>query len=1114
MPRYAIFLPSRVCLVLTRCAAAACIVVAGCSQSTRVSRDPGLTWTTPTDIPYGTPIGAAQFNAVARVTGNFSYSPEAGTLLPAGNHTLTVTFTPLDTTRYAPATASVVLIVDKAKPSIAWAAPAGILYGTPLGAGQLNARALGVDGSFTYSPIAGTVLTAGTQTLTASFTPADSADYLTTSTTATLTVNKVTPVVYWPAPAPVAAGTALNSMQLDAMSNEAAGTFTYSPGVGAILPAGSQNLKATFTPLDTVDYKSVTANQTLVVHNATPPLITAQPESQTVAPGQPVTFSVAATGTSVLSYQWLRNGVPISSTDSASYTTAPAQLVDNESEFSVVVSDGFQRVVSDKARLVVSAAVQSSFHVSINGSDQGDGSASAPFATMQRAQLAMRNSAIKVTQIESGTYYLTQPLVLTAADAGETWQAVPGAAVTLSGGAVISGWASEGNGIYSAHAAQPVGVDLTIAGVRQMPADLGFDPDEPYTSGWNVVIPDSSQAVSNTFGVNPSNITASVKPGALIQIIDHCRWSDIFTRIVSVDAAHGTITTAAQFDTAASPGHAGGWRVLNDLADLSAAGQFAYDQAGSKVYVMPAGTTDSNLAEVVAARLRTLIQLVNTSGITIMGITFSDTTSDIVQASGAWDDSHAAIMAQGLNNSTISGNAFRNLGKAIALSGSSGNQITGNDFEHLGVSGINLSSDSNQNIISHNSFKSIGEINLGSYAMAINDSSNTTIDSNLIDGVGRWGIVFGPSGEPDDADDANTGNVISNNLIRNTSNRTNDTGAIYGGAPMVDGYLHESLLITGNRIENVGGLVLNNSGGYDAGFAQGIYLDDHLSGVTVTKNVVESGSSNGMLLCHGCRGNTASNNVVILQPAPIYDRGAYGSTFATGNMNYNGVIRIDLLPSYFPDDVPTSTIVVYVAGQSFNGIKATFNVQVDGAAVGAATATGAAKYAFKVALQPHQEHRVGIALTNGAETGSTTTALLNVGLMVNNTVVSLAASEAASNFGSSGFAIVPDDLMVSNFSVTQNIVYRNGGLSREIYDLTPCTYPAYIDPDPGVIDSNLLFQNISPAADTIFGSQALDANSIVADPEFTNPSRGDYRIQGGSPASAIRFTAAGVPLGP
>src|SRR5437667_12310739 len=53
---------------------------------------------------------------------------------------------------------------------------------------------------------------------------------------------------------------------------------------------------------------------------AVAPSITTQPASQTVTVGQTASFSVAATGTAPLSYQWRKNGTAISGATSSSYT--------------------------------------------------------------------------------------------------------------------------------------------------------------------------------------------------------------------------------------------------------------------------------------------------------------------------------------------------------------------------------------------------------------------------------------------------------------------------------------------------------------------------------------------------------------------------------------------------------------------------------------------------------------------------------------------------------------------------------------------------------------------------------------------------------------------------
>jgi uncharacterized repeat protein (TIGR01451 family) len=119
-------------------------------------------------------------------------------VLGGGNdQTLSVHFTPTDTTDYSDASAAVTINVQQATPIVTWAAPASILYGTQLSTTQLDASAAwtvggvggSVAGSFTYTPGAGTVLPAGAaQTLSAAFTPSDTVDYTTASGTTVVTV--------------------------------------------------------------------------------------------------------------------------------------------------------------------------------------------------------------------------------------------------------------------------------------------------------------------------------------------------------------------------------------------------------------------------------------------------------------------------------------------------------------------------------------------------------------------------------------------------------------------------------------------------------------------------------------------------------------------------------------------------------------------------------------------------------------------------------------------------------------------------------------------------------------------------------------------------------------
>ncbi|HUI06318.1 MAG TPA: immunoglobulin domain-containing protein [Verrucomicrobiae bacterium] len=87
--------------------------------------------------------------------------------------------------------------------------------------------------------------------------------------------------------------------------------------------------------------------------NATPPQITQQPANQAVLAGQPATFTVGATGTPSLSYQWQRNGSNVSGANSTSYSVSDPTAGDNGAAFRCVVSNAYGTVTSSGATLTV-----------------------------------------------------------------------------------------------------------------------------------------------------------------------------------------------------------------------------------------------------------------------------------------------------------------------------------------------------------------------------------------------------------------------------------------------------------------------------------------------------------------------------------------------------------------------------------------------------------------------------------------------------------------------------------------------------------------------------------------------------------------------------------------
>jgi hypothetical protein len=106
----------------------------------------------------------------------------------------------------------------------------------------------------------------------------------------------------------------------------------------------SDNLQLSFGLLDNVRVERMT--------EAVFPAIVAQPQNKTAIEGTNVTFTVSATGTTNLFYQWKFDGINISNATASSFTITNVQTL-NEGEYSVVVSNIAGKVTSSNALLTV-----------------------------------------------------------------------------------------------------------------------------------------------------------------------------------------------------------------------------------------------------------------------------------------------------------------------------------------------------------------------------------------------------------------------------------------------------------------------------------------------------------------------------------------------------------------------------------------------------------------------------------------------------------------------------------------------------------------------------------------------------------------------------------------
>jgi hypothetical protein len=467
------------------------------TQTTKTS--PTISWSTPTAISYGTALGATQLDATASVAGSFAYSPALGTVVGAGSQTLSVTFTPSDTTDYSTVTGSVVLTVNKATPTVSWTTPAAITYGTALSATQLDATA-NTAGSFAYSPSLGTVIGAGSQTLSVTFTPSDTTDYNGATGSATLTVNKGTTTITWPTPAAINYGTALSSAQLDATANTA-GSFAYSPALGSTLKAGSQTLSVTFTPSNTAAYNTATASVVLTVNKMTPTITWAVPAAITTGTALSATqLDATASVAGGFAYSPALGTVLGAGSQSLSVTFTPSDTTDyNTATGSVVLTVNSAAPATGTLTVSPASVSLGSVIVGANSSETvtvtNSGSGSITISNVSISGPGVSTSGVSSGMVLTGGQSASLDVKFTASGTG-----------SVTGGVTIVSNASNTS----------LTIPMSASGVNPS-VSLSWSADSSATGGYNVFSSTVSGGPYNLLTATPVNTAGytdnTVQPG-------------------------------------------------------------------------------------------------------------------------------------------------------------------------------------------------------------------------------------------------------------------------------------------------------------------------------------------------------------------------------------------------------------------------------------------------------------------------------------------------------------------------------------------------------------------------------------------------------------------------
>ena len=261
--------------------------------------------------------------------------------------------------------------------------PAGLSYLTSQGVYVVGSAVLantpsstgGAIASYAVSPALPTGLTLNPSTGVISGTPSvvrASANYTVmgsnaegaTSTVLAITVNDIPPanLVYSSNPATYVGATPIVA---NSPSNAGGAVVTYT--VVSALPSGlnldTRTGSITGTPMvlansvyvvtATNSGGSTVCTLTIQVIAPPPPVIVTQPTKRYAPPDSTATFRVVASGSGPLSYQWDKNGTPVSGATSTSYTTPPITAGDDGAVFGVTVSDVFGGSVSSLGATLV-----------------------------------------------------------------------------------------------------------------------------------------------------------------------------------------------------------------------------------------------------------------------------------------------------------------------------------------------------------------------------------------------------------------------------------------------------------------------------------------------------------------------------------------------------------------------------------------------------------------------------------------------------------------------------------------------------------------------------------------------------------------------------------------
>ncbi|MSU59369.1 MAG: hypothetical protein EXS35_14560 [Pedosphaera sp.] len=225
-----------------------------------------------------------------------------------------------------------------------------------------------------------------------------------------------------------------------------------------------------------------------IAGTSAPPVIVAQPEGTAVYPDSDATFSVAATGSGTLSYQWLFNGAVIPGATSNSYTRVNVQPED-AGNYSVIVSNNLGTATSANALLLL---LDSPF---VNGVTASPGARS---ALISWTTTVAGNSQV---QFDTASFIIPNALSAAAAAQGSfSTSSYTDPALTTSHVILLTGL--QPGTRYSYQTLATEGTNTYVSGVYQFTtagALILDNPDATFTGSWTDANVSTDKYLTNYF---------------------------------------------------------------------------------------------------------------------------------------------------------------------------------------------------------------------------------------------------------------------------------------------------------------------------------------------------------------------------------------------------------------------------------------------------------------------------------------------------------------------------------------------------------------------------------------------------------------------------------------